>query len=182
MIKKLNNIISVSMIGSLIVAMLGLIIVIFPNVSMSIISYTLAFSFIILGLFLVIKFNNNVILDFLSIGIIDIVLGIILIIYPKTLETIIPIILGIWMIISSIFKIKLAVVLKNVNNNVWLVILLLNVLIIFCGIGLVINPEVGALTITTMIGFLMIVYSVSDLADCFIIKNHIKAIIKYFDK
>lgn len=53
---------------------------------------------------------------------------------------------------------------------------------IICAIILIINPIDTAIMITSIIGVILVVYSVSDIIDMFIIKSRIKEFTKYFEK
>ena len=53
---------------------------------------------------------------------------------------------------------------------------------VICGVVLIINPGNTALVITTLIGIILIVYSVSALVDMFVFKSRVKEIDKYFSK
>ena len=53
---------------------------------------------------------------------------------------------------------------------------------VICGVILIINPGNTALVITTLIGIILIVYSVSAIVDMFVFKSRVKEIDKYFSK
>ena len=53
---------------------------------------------------------------------------------------------------------------------------------VICGVVLIINPVNTALVITTLIGIILIVYSVSAIVDMFVFKSRVKEIDKYFSK
>ena len=53
---------------------------------------------------------------------------------------------------------------------------------VICGVVLIINPGNTALVITTLIGIILIVYSVSAIVDMFVFKSRVKEIDKYFSK
>ena len=53
---------------------------------------------------------------------------------------------------------------------------------VICGVVLIINPGNTALVITTLIGIVLIVYSVSAIVDMFVFKSRVKEIDKYFSK
>ena len=53
---------------------------------------------------------------------------------------------------------------------------------IICGVVLIINPGNTVLVITTLIGIILIVYSVSAIVDMFVFKSRVKEIDKYFSK
>lgn len=180
MLKKFNSVLNISILLTAVYALTGIVLVVFPSTSISVISYIVSISLIVVGIMFIVKNHNyDFLVDFLSIGIVLTILGIILLVYPKTLETFIPIVVGIEIIVNSIFKIRLSMLLKEFTND-WLISFLLNILMIFCGVALIINPEVGALTITTFVGILLIVYSVSDLIEFIIFKRNVNDLVKYF--
>ena len=53
---------------------------------------------------------------------------------------------------------------------------------IICGVILIINPAGTIILITTFIGIILIVYSISNIIDMSIFKSKVKEIDKYFDK
>ena len=104
MLKKFNSFINMSIITAVLFLLLGGVIVIFPSTSLKIISYFLALILIIIGISLILKSTSSFVFsDFITSGILSLLLGIILLIYPKMLNIIIPIITGVWFIVSSIF-------------------------------------------------------------------------------
>ena len=181
MLKKFNSFINMSIITAILFLLLGGVIVIFPSTSLKIISYFLALILIIIGISLILKSTSSFVFsDFITSGILSLLLGIILLIYPKMLNIIIPIITGVWFIVSSIFKIRLSLVLKKYGVSSWLWAIILSILTIICGVLLIINPNIGALMFTTILGMLFIVYSISDIIDLIIFKKNANTIAKIF--
>lgn len=50
---------------------------------------------------------------------------------------------------------------------------------IICGVVLILNPIISALVITTVVGVILIIYSVLDVVDMLIFKKKVKEIDKY---
>ena len=100
-----------------------------------------------------------------------------MLLYPKIVITLIPIVAGTWMIVSSVFKIRLSLVLKDCQINSWVW-----TLTIICGILMIINPQIGASAITSFIGMLIIIYSASSIIDLIIFKNNVNSIVKNIEK
>ena len=72
-------------------------------------------------------------------------------------------------------------IIKDIDNS-YILSLFTSILMIICGVVLIINPGNTALVITTLIGIILIVYSVSAIVDMFVFKSRVKEIDKYFSK
>ena len=144
MLKKLNQIINEAIGISIIFLLLGIIFLIFPNISIKIIAYLIAIILIGSGIYLTYLeiYTKRFLLpiDTIFNGILSILFGIIILIYPDIFKIMIPIILGTYFILDSIFKLKLVVLLRRINNKNWIVTFLLTILSIICGIILILNP------------------------------------------
>lgn len=103
-----------------------------------------------------------------------------MLIYPNTLSIIIPIVLGTWVIITSILKLRLAISLRNFKNTPWILILIISILSIICGFILILNPTITSITLTLFIGIMIIVYAISDIIDMIVLKKQVKNLAKYF--
>lgn len=183
MIKKLNKYINLSIVLSILLMILGMIIIIYPAMSLKVFSYGISIISIIFGIYLLIEDfrlkNYWLVFDFSLVGIVFLLLGVILLLYPNVLTTLIPIFLGIWFIISSIFKLKLTSLLSSCNNSIYMTSILMSMLSIICGILFIISPLNGAFAIALLIGILLFVYSLSDIVDMIIFKKNINEMHKY---
>ena len=186
MVRKLNKLINSSIGFSILFIILGITLIMFPKTSLEIISYIISVLLIINGIYLIIlEFQAGsrfVPLDTSLSGILSILFGIIMLIYPNMLTIMIPVILGTYFILASIFKIKLAIGLKNMENAPWLLSLILAILSIACGLILIIDPISSSITLTLFAGIMIIIYSISDIIDMIVFKKNIKKIEKYFKK
>lgn len=173
--KELN----ISIISSIVYAVLGIVVVANPEVTLAVVSTIVAILSIIYGVIVSIinianiKEGGNLIL-----GIMLIVLGISLLIYPNSLSILISLGIGIWFISSSVNRIKFAVLLKNVQEINWLIILCSAILTLLIGISFIFIPLASAITLTTIGGILIIVYSVCDIFEVIFIKRKIDVIEK----
>jgi len=146
---------------------------------MKVISMFIAILLIIAGVFLIVDYSGRILFtNFLSTGILAVILGAILLIYPNTLSILIPIIVGIWMIVNSIVNIQLSLVLKKVDYTYGFLSVILSIIVIICGIIMILNPHTGSLALTTLFGIILIVYSLSDMIDIIIFKNNVNDIVK----
>lgn len=184
MIKKLNSFINSSICISIMFIIIGIIMVIMPKMSLEILGVILSVILIINGVILMItdiKLNNNFIpVDMLPESMLSILLGIMMLIYPNVLSIIIPLMLGTWFIMTSIFKIRLTLYLSKIQNTPWLLLMLISILSIVCGFILILNPIDSSVAITLFIGIVIIVYAISDIINMIVLKRNIKNIAKYF--
>lgn len=184
MIKKLNSFINSSICISIMFIIIGIIMVIMPKMSLEILGVILSIILIINGIILMItdiKLNNNFIpVDILPASILSILLGIMMLIYPNILSIIIPLMLGTWFIMTSIFKIRLTLYLSKIKNTPWILLMLISILSIVCGLILILNPIDSSVAITLFIGIVIIVYAISDITNMIVLKRNIKNLTKYF--
>ncbi len=184
MIKKLNSFINSSICISIMFIIIGIIMVLMPKMSLEILGVILSVILIINGVILMItdiKLNNNFIpVDMLPASMLSILLGIMMLIYPNVLSIIIPLMLGTWFIMTSIFKIRLTLYLSKIQNTPWLLLMLISILSIVCGFILILNPIDSSVAITLFIGIVIIVYAISDIINMIVLKRNIKNIAKYF--
>ena len=88
MLKKLNNFIVSSIVVSVLFILIGLGMIVFQEISLDVIAYTLATIFVVLGVYLFILDNKAAyLLDTMLIGVLLIIMGILLFIYPKSLNS-----------------------------------------------------------------------------------------------
>ena len=184
MIKKLNSFINSSICISIMFIIIGIIMVLTPKMSLEILGVILSVILIINGIILMItdiKLNNNFIpVDILPASILSILLGIMMLIYPNILSIIIPLILGTWFIMTSIFKIRLTLYLSKIKNTPWILLMSISILSRVCGFILILNPIDSSVAITLFIGIVIIVYAISDITNMIVLKRNIKNLTKYF--
>lgn len=184
MIKKLNSFINSSICISIMFIIIGIIMVIMPKMSLEILGVILSVILIINGVILMItdiKLNNNFIpVDMLPASMLSILLGIMMLIYPNILSIIIPLMLGTWFIMTSIFKIRLTLYLSKIQNTPWLLLMLISILSIVCGFILILNPIDSSIAITLFIGIVIIVYAISDIINMIVLKRNLNKLTKYF--
>ena len=183
--EKFNKMMNISLITSLLYAFIGFSFLIFTNLSLEIFSYILAIIFIFNGIGNIVDDYSNFkpfyFFDGFSSGLLSIILGIIILCNPNYITMLIPIVLGLWIIISSTFKLRMALALKSTKNSNWIMTYILSILSIFCGLCLIFNPQLGSLTITKGLGILFIIFSIIDIIDIIIFKKNIKFITRVFE-
>ncbi len=179
MLNIIKRELNISIIASIIYIILGIIVVSNPETTLNIVSTAISIFAIVYGLVLTIinlvniKDEGNLIF-----GILLIVIGIALLIYPSSLNVLISLGIGIWFISSSISRIKFAIIIKDIEEINWLVVLISAIITLIIGISFIFTPLASAVALTTISGIMMILYSVVDIVEIVFIKKHIKIIEK----
>lgn len=100
--------------------------------------------------------------DFVN-GILISVLGLVFISSPHTIASIIPFILGVWIVIKSVFKLQFSYSVKRTINDVKPIVI--NIIELILGLVLIFNPFKGAEALIRIIGGFMAVYGLLDILN-----------------
>lgn len=183
MIKKLNKFLYSSIVISVLMCFLGLVFMIYPQMSFETINYVLAIILIVNGIYFMLENENNILFSGLqSIGIVELLLGVVLVLKPDLMQTLLPIIVGIVMVAKAFVNLRFSLALGNYGYSNWLLLLILSIISIVAGTLIIINPHIGSIALTFSLGFLICTYSVTNIIDVLVFKNHIKEIAKIFKK
>lgn len=98
-------------------------------------------------------------------GLVTIISGIMLVVYKKDVINIFPVILGIWIITSNLFKLQLSINLSLFFDNTYLGFVLITILMIIFGLLLIVNPFASFMTITVTAGTLLLITEVVNLIE-----------------
>ena len=170
-----------SLVTSIVLMILGVLLILQSEVTIITISYIIGTLLIALGAIAIIKFVKNVNsitredLDIVY-GTVTIILGVIVIYNPEAIASIIPIIIGIGIVISSATKLQYAIELKENLSSQWKTTMMISIISAICGVILICNPFKGAVVIMQIIGGFIIVYSILDIISTITIKKNVTAI------
>lgn len=179
MIKKFNKFVWLSVGICSLFTIVGGLLIFFPEISIDIIAYLVSLSLIVLGFILIFDYNGSFLLmNFLPTGLLSIVLGVVILLYPELFAVLIPIIVGVWMIVNSLVNMELCISLIKVKFQGWMLPFLLSLVTIICGILIIVNPENGVVALTTIFGMLMVIYSISNIVSLIIFKTNMNQIAK----
>ena len=161
---------SCSIVVSILMICLSLLLMFKPLESLEV--FTVIFAIIILlsGLgylisyFTISKESRLFSIDLL-LGLVTIISGIMLLVYKKDVISVFPVILGIWIIISNLFKLQLSINLNLFLDNTYLGLVLITTLMIVFGLLLIINPFASFMTITVTAGTLLLITEVINLIE-----------------
>ena len=157
-----------SLISSITLLIIGILLILQSEITIITISYIIGTLLIALGAIAIIKFIkniNNIAREDLDIvyGTVTIILGVIVIYNPEAIASIIPIIIGIGIVISSATKLQYAIELKDNLNGQWKTTLIFSIVSAICGVVLICNPFKGAVIIMQIIGGVIVAYSILDI-------------------
>lgn len=164
-----------SILESLVFAILGAILIWKPEETVKVISSVLGTIFIVAGLYKVIHYfltkgmNNFYDYDFIF-GLLACILGIVTIVYSTTIGSIFRIIIGIWIIYSALIRISSSIKLRTVTKTVWVYSLVLAIAMLACGLYIILNAG----TIMMTIGAIIVAYSVIDIIEEIIFMRNVK--------
>lgn len=174
MLKKTTN---KNMITSIIILLFGIFIFIKPDTTVKTISFLLGIILLISGINNIVgAFNNKESINDLNIaiGIIIIVASLVLFFNPTIIASIIPLIVGIYMIISSAFKLQYLYSLKSLTNKWDTSVVIIAIVTLILGVLLVFNPFGGVIAITKLIGIFLVIYAILDIVNNINIKKKVK--------
>ena len=166
---------------SILAILIGALLLAYPGISLEVLG-------IVVGAFLIVQGVTLIILDIkawrllipfegMLKGILSVVLGVILLVVPGFIATYIGVAIGVYMIVFSFGGIKLAAALRGTDAP-WVLMIILNILTILLGCCVIWQPEISALSLTMTIGIALIVYSIINIVNMFLIKKDVKDVEK----
>ena len=167
--KLLKRIFTSSIITSIILLIIGILLIVASEITLLSISYIIGATILSLGVLAVVRYfmalKGNKAGYELNIvyGVITSFVGSCIIMYPKSIASIIPIIIGIGILINSSIKLEYAFLLKRHKSDIWRSTMLMAAISLLCGILLIFNPFKSAVFITRLIGAFIVVYAVLDI-------------------
>ena len=174
---KFKSMYRTSIIFSSLLILIGMFLLIKPETTLHAISYFMGVALIIWGLVPIIQFfSNKETMQYLEfsfiIGVFALIFGIIIMIKPNIIGSIIPLLIGIWMVINGVTKLYYSLTLNKLSSAT--VSIILSIIILICGLVLIFNPFKGAIILTKIIGISVIIYSILDLVECYTLKKTMK--------
>ncbi len=180
---KLNKLWLGSLFTTILFIVVGVLLIIKPEEIITMISTIIGIGILVVGIFAFVKYfrgqkNQSGFSFDLVYGTICAVSGSLLILNPKAVASVLPLILGVWMLFNSILKIGYVLDLKKQSGKDWVSPFVLTILTLICGILFVFNPFKGATIITQILGATLVFYAFIDLINSFILKRKVDIIYK----
>lgn len=169
MIDKLKKIEKSMIFSTVVTLVLGLLLTIFPGLSLKILAYVIGISLMIMGGAFIIDYVKGTRLEKITsisfvLGIIFVSIGLFFVVAHAKLLSFIMIIIGIIFLIKGLCKVQLALNVRGVLDS-WKYNLIVGVLTLTIGLILVLNPGKSAETFLRVVGIFIIIGSFADLAE-----------------
>lgn len=174
---KVKKMSMTSIIFSIIFILIGAFLLARPDDAIHLVSYALGIILLVWGLISVVQFftdkesQNYLEFSFIT-GVFVLIFGIIILVKPEIIASIIPLLLGVWMLVNGVTKLSYSLTINKNKNAASSIII--SLIIVIIGILLIINPFSGAEKLVQILGITIIIYSVLDLLECLSIKKAIK--------
>lgn len=177
MLKKINKLFRMTILFSILLLVVGILFVAFPSVSINTLSILIASSLLAFGLVLVLDYKSRIFyMQFVTLGIIFILLGSILLLHTDIVQNLVPIIVGLYIVVNEIINMQISLKLMKYSNKL-VGPFILSLLSCICGCLMIIYPTNGAIALTLYMGIVLIIYSISVLTNMIIFKKHINDIV-----
>ena len=177
-----KRMITYSILTSILTVVAGVVLLLVPELTNKVVGIIAGIIFLLEGINSIYKYFHregaklyNLSLVF---GVLYAVLGVVIIIYPFTVEFV-TVCLGLYMIINGASKVNYALWLKRGNEDSWLITLATGILVAIVGILVIFNPF-ASLTLTKLAGAFLIITGILDFMDTILFKNRSKEIMEIF--
>lgn len=161
----------IDIIISIVLAIIGIVLMAKPENTLNTIAIILGSAVIIYGIYVIVrycvtkeKWGESVYTNNLIIGVMLIILGLILFIYVSIIESLIRIVIGIWMIYNALIKLGQALIFKDINKKTWIMLSIISILTVL--LGLYITFYAGALI--KILGIIILIYAIIDIVQTII--------------
>lgn len=166
-IKFLKDIKSSILITAIVLIVIGLILLIIPQLAIDTVGFILGGGLITMGIITLFSFfrhgqNFSWYQSDIITGGLEIIFGLFVILYSGLIVSIIPLVFGIILFIHGISGIQRALEIKKYQGNGWILALALAVISLLFGLFCIISPFGVTLTVLRIIGIFLIYSGISD--------------------
>lgn len=150
------------MCSALLAAILGLVLLIWPSLSNTILCYGIAGAFIVYGLFRIVCYFSVGALDTilrrdLAAGLIAIAIGIFFLAKPQIIVSILPVLFALALIAGAMGSIQTAFDMKRMKTHGWFASLIAAVVFIALGLVILLHSFSAAMVMTRFIGISLLI-------------------------
>jgi len=176
--EKINNFLKGQIVTSLIYIVLGVCLVFMPVNTINVIcKFVFGILLILVGMYHILIYVteklNSTIFDLFSGGIL-MVLGIFLFMNPQIVVKLLPILLGTFILVDSIWTLKGSFKLKKRGVDTWRILLFGSLIFIALGISLVVNPFTMVKYTVIFAGWIFLCNGIIDLIYLVLLKKGLK--------
>ena len=160
------------LLASVVYIVLGLVLVIWPHTSSSIICAGFGIFLLLYGAITIISFfvhdSRTGLLRFeLILGILFAGLGIFFLVRPDVVLSVLPVVLGVYIVIDALLNLKRALELRRMEHGGWTIYLVLSLITVVLGLVVVFWPMLAGATLVQLIGAALVYSGAADLWTLF---------------
>lgn len=162
----INQITKHMIIESVIAIIMGIALLIWPQTSTKTIVYLLAAYFVVMGVINIITYiRTKDSMGGIVAGIFEIIIAILMFIFPAPVASIVIIILAALIILMSIVNIVRAIEMGKLGIKSWVTVLVINLVMLVAGIIIIFNPFSSVLVLMRVLGVVLIAKGIIDLVS-----------------
>ena len=168
-----------AVIESLVILILGILLIVWPDTMIKIISYIVGAFFIVKGGFQVISYfmengQNDFFNNKLLSGVVSILIGITALVIGEDIANIFRVIIGVLIIYESLVRVSTAIQLHAASIDIWKYVLIIALIMMVLGVFVTFNS--GA--VVTIIGWMMVVTGLIGIVGDVMFIQHVNTIIE----
>ena len=173
---KINNFLNAAINTTILMIAIGIFLALFPTLSLEITRWIFIIALVSAGLSMITADltgkKRGGIISGTVLGSFNLLLGLIILINPEILS-IIPIVIGFYVVITSLTKLRMTLALKETSNSAFTASILMNIISVVSGFIIIFQPITSTAVAVMLLGIMLIVYGVSDLINIVILKSHV---------
>ena len=179
MIKYIKEYEKRSIISSCIMIFIASLLIVEPAIMLNTIVTIFGFGILIDGilstiLYIFIDKEHKMYSNALVEGVLEIIVGLLILMNKAFMISVIPVLIGIWIIVKSIIKLQLSLNIKSQVENSWIFILISSIVTLTIGLISIIHPFDTMVTITVLSGILLLLSGVISIIESVYILINLK--------
>ncbi len=176
--KTVKKFLDLSIFGSVVAVVLGILFLVFPVESLDVIRWMIAIITFVIGVTIIIgEFSRKgagPIFGVTAIGAIFMVIGLVFATRPAAMN-VFSIVLGAWFIVTAVSAVRYDAAL---SGNAVYVSGLMTLISLAVGILLIVNPWGGSVSMMVLLGASLIIFGIASAVNVYVLKNNLKDIAK----
>lgn len=166
--KSLKTYKTLAIVLSVVTMALGLVMICWPNISAVAICYLMGAVCIVAGIYEIIRYFDLGLIGVLFrydlfLGIMSVLAGILLVLHPDGGVVILPVVLGFYIILASVFSIQISTEARHFGFSGWWGALLLGIAGAILGVLMILDPFRGAAALMVFTGISLLVTGVESI-------------------
>ena len=166
--KSLKTYKTLAIVLSVVTMALGLVMICWPNISAVAICYLMGAVCIVVGIYEIIRYFDLGLIGVLFrydlfLGIMSVLAGILLVLHPDGGVVILPVVLGFYIILASVFSIQISTEARHFGFSGWWAALLLGIAGAILGVLMILDPFRGAAALMVFTGISLLVTGVESI-------------------